>query len=199
MQAESVFHLLITLAFGYGFLRMFSARARGVAPERIASFGEREEPSPPLEPLSKGEPGGETEDPFAPRLPLPRSNGRLALAFAIVGIFGLFLHQGFSLDQWVKDRMAPPAAGPVADPGLRGKDWAVVDGIRWFRFLGTDSAGVGYDGWVPELAFQAAPPEPSGEGDLLQKVGLPSVKERVEAARRLREVGKSLRQALSQP
>ncbi|NLI80003.1 MAG: hypothetical protein GX442_26600 [Candidatus Riflebacteria bacterium] len=198
MQAESVFHLLIILAFAYGFLRMFSSRARGVAPERIASFGEREEPAPPEEALAAGEPAWETENPYAPRLPLPRSNGRLALAFAIVGIFGLFLHQGFSLDQWVKERMGPPAA-PVTDPGLRGKDWAVVDGIRWFRFLGTDSAGVGYDGWVSELAFQAAPPESSGEGDLLQKVGLPSVKERVEAARRLRNVGNTLRQTLSQP
>ncbi len=198
MQVESVFHLLIALAFAYGFLRMFSAKARGIAPERIASFGEREEASPPAGPWPADGPPSATEDPDVPRFPLPRSNARLALTFAIIGVFGLCLLQGFSLDQWVKERLGPPAA-PVIDPGLRGPDWAVVDGIRWFRFLGTDSAGVGYDGWVSELAFQTAPPEPSGEGDLLQKVGLPSVKERVEAARRLREVGKALQQTLSQP
>lgn len=90
-----------------------------------------------------------------------------------------------------------PGRVPPPQPTLiipQGQDWAEVDGIRWFHLLGTDSAGIGFHGWVPELAFKDNPPEPTPGGKgIMEKIGLPSVAEQVKAAKQLKKMSDELR------
>ena len=118
----------------------------------------------------------------------------LTLAF-FAGVGYVWFYHG-SLDQALKT-LTPKMAPAVPVAGIApGADHAVVDGVRWFRLVGTDSTGIGYQGWVSELAFREVPPEPSGAsgtGGLLQKAGLPTPAEQVKAAKQLRKVGDQLR------
>ncbi len=73
-------------------------------------------------------------------------------------------------------------------------NWMMVDGVRWFQFIGTDSGGVGYSGWVPELAFRDFPPTPSpGTKNILQKLGLPDPGETAKAIKQMKNVNKVMK------
>lgn len=191
-ELDPLFLVLIVAAFGMAFARIFASRLRAVADEGWGGFTA----SPAAGPSRSAD-----ENEFAESAGLPphrtTSPGRYALIFGVVGLFAYCVHEGISLDRLVKDRLLPPA-GPAPATLQRGNDWAVIDGVRWFRLVGTDSAGIGYDGWVSEYAFHQALPSPTGDGDIFQKMGLPSIKERIEAARRLRQTGEALKQALDQ-
>ncbi|HOT29763.1 MAG TPA: hypothetical protein PLU72_16420 [Candidatus Ozemobacteraceae bacterium] len=98
----------------------------------------------------------------------------------------------YTLSETDRDHSIATASEP------HGIDWKVVDGVRWFRVIGTDSAGIPYNGWISELFLRDAPPEPSSETKgIMEKIGLPSVKEKIEGARQLRKIGKALEQALT--
>ncbi|RCK79378.1 MAG: hypothetical protein OZSIB_0018 [Candidatus Ozemobacter sibiricus] len=200
---DPLFFVLLVVSFGMAFGRLFFARFKAMADEGAAALGEavRAAVRERAAEAASAHPGvAEEPDAAAFAVASPRSSfaaGRYAVICGVIGLFVFCLHEGISLDRLVRERWRP-AAGPAAVAVPRGEDWAIIDGVRWFRLVGTDSAGVGYQGWVSELAFNQAPPEPSGDGDLLQKIGLPSIRERVEAARRLRQAGEALKQALEQ-
>lgn len=81
----------------------------------------------------------------------------------------------------------------------KGKNWKIIDGVRWFYINGKDDSGVFFKGWVSEYAFWPTPPNPSPTGkNFLEKLGLPTVQERIAAVKQLQEVGKALRQSLKQ-
>lgn len=123
-----------------------------------------------------------------------------AISASLLGMGFLYaITSGFvSVDAVYQDLSPSRPSGPHAAAEPAGSDWKIVDGIRWFRVNGTDSAGIGYSGWVSELFFRREPPESNPEAkDLMEKIGLPSMKERLEAAKQLRNIGKSLQQALS--
>ncbi|HNW36995.1 MAG TPA: hypothetical protein PKM25_18795, partial [Candidatus Ozemobacteraceae bacterium] len=72
------------------------------------------------------------------------------------------------------------------------------DGVRWHLVIGTDTAGIGYSGWVSEAFFRQSPPQSSPGGkDILEKFGLPSWDERIKAAKQLKKVGNALQKALA--
>ena len=85
---------------------------------------------------------------------------------------------------------------PATIPIQGGEDFQQVNGIRWFHIVGTDSAGVGYMGWVSEFAFYPNPPEAASDSDIFSAVGLPTIKERMKAIKQRKYIGDSLREAL---
>ena len=135
----------------------------------------------------------------AENAPSRSSPGRWITILGILGAFGYCFSHGFSIDRIVKSRLSNLVGSPSPIAENRGDDWALIDGVRWFRVIGTDTAGVGYSGWVSEFAFNDMLPASSGEKDLLEKIGLPSIKERVKAAKQMKRIGDSLKQALKSP
>ncbi|MBP7634237.1 hypothetical protein KBA41_08685 [Candidatus Ozemobacteraceae bacterium] len=131
------------------------------------------------------------------------TSDRSRLRYVVSSIAGIiFLYSiasgRFSVDGLCTSPTHVPAAVPRTASESHGLDWKVIDGVRWIRVTGTDSAGIGYNGWISELFIKNAPPEPSSEtNDIMEKIGLPSMKEKLEGARQLRKVGKALEQALS--
>ncbi|HEY9069741.1 MAG TPA: hypothetical protein VIV61_05755 [Candidatus Ozemobacteraceae bacterium] len=186
--------VVILVAVCYPVIRLM-ANHYGILSD-IHSDAEQAQPAPaPLEqePAPSGYPPV-CDTPFKRRF-----GGLLSLLFILVGggfLYGLTSGK-ISLDA-LYNRLHPPKAqtsAVVSEPS--GLDWKLVDGIRWFHVTGTDSAGIGYSGWVSELFFLSSPPKSTPEGkDILEKLGLPSFKERLEAAKQLREVGSVLQQAL---
>ncbi len=125
-----------------------------------------------------------------------RSSGGTVLSLAFLGAIGYLWSQHGSLDQMIKAWSSPASQPAPAAQAQLASDHAVIDGIRWFQLVGTDSAGVGYSGWVSELAFHQQPPEPShasGTDAILQKLGLPTTADTVKAARQLRKLGEDLK------
>gem|GEM_PF-2101719 len=139
-----------------------------------------------------------------PEVPPPpsrprRLRGHLYTVFTLLGISLVFcLATGkISLDRLYSKHYKAKSAAAHTPNESSGEDWKVVDGIRWFRVTGTDSAGVGYSGWVSELVFRQNPPEslPAVKG-FLEKLGFPSMKERLDAARQMRNISQALQKAL---
>lgn len=81
---------------------------------------------------------------------------------------------------------------------ISGADWAVVDGVRWFKIVGTDSVGIGFGGWVSEMAFKGGPPASTGSSTngIMQKLGLPTPEESVQAYKQLQKLGKDMKKQL---
>ncbi|EKD81052.1 MAG: hypothetical protein ACD_39C02007G0002 [uncultured bacterium] len=76
---------------------------------------------------------------------------------------------------------------------------AIVDGVNWIKIVATSSTGIPFTGWVSELAIQKEPPKENPMSDeFMKKLGLPTQKERLEGAKRLRKVGESLDTALKE-
>lgn len=128
-----------------------------------------------------------------------RAGYRYAASSVVSLLFLYFIATGrVSVDALYTATLPPDGSPRPAPSQPHGHDWKIVDGVRWFRVTGTDSAGIGYSGWTSELLLREAPPEASSDTPgILEKIGLPSVKEKLEGARQLRKVGKALEQALS--
>ncbi len=74
---------------------------------------------------------------------------------------------------------------------------AIVDGVNWFKIVATSSEGVPFEGWINEMAIHASPPKESKAADaLMQKLGLPTNKERIESIKSLQKVGSALKDSL---
>lgn len=129
------------------------------------------------------------------RRSIPGQIVRLAIAASILGVIGYCLYHGISLDQFLRGKLGTSIETAQSSEPM-GKDWAMRNGLRWVYLVGTDSAGVGYRGWVSEFSFLRGLPEPTGEQDILSRMGLPSIKERLEGARQLRKTVDALNQAL---
>lgn len=125
----------------------------------------------------------------------PTSNplGMMISAAALVTLIYGWVSFG-SFDTAFQKAFPGKTAVQAATVAPQGKDWKEVDGIRWFYLVGTDSSGVGFQGWVPELAFKEAPPEPTPGGKtLLETIGLPSAAEQAKAAKQLKKMSEELR------
>ena len=76
---------------------------------------------------------------------------------------------------------------------------AVVDGINWFRLVATSTSGVPFEGWVSEMAIQSEPPKENKMADeMMKKLGLPTQREKLEGARRLRGISESLNTSINE-
>lgn len=130
-----------------------------------------------------------------------RFSGSLsALATSFLGLaFLYFILSGkLSLDLVYTGTSSSKSMEKQVASGNSGIDWKVVDGVRWFRVIGTDSAGISYSGWISELFFRREPPDSNPESkDFMEKIGLPSMKERLEGAKQMRNIGKTLQKVLS--
>lgn len=74
---------------------------------------------------------------------------------------------------------------------------AVVDGVNWFKIVATSSEGVPFEGWINEMAIHASPPRENKAADaLMQKLGLPTNKERIDSIKSLKKVGSALKDSL---
>ncbi len=131
------------------------------------------------------------------------TSGRSSFRYAASTIAGIIFLYSIVSGKLSVDALYTSSA-PSPDPAhttaseSSALDWKLVDGVRWFRVTGTDSAGIGYTGWISELFLRDAPPEPSSDTKgIMEKIGLPSMKEKLEGARQLRKIGKALEQALS--
>lgn len=76
----------------------------------------------------------------------------------------------------------------------------VVEGVNWFKIVATSTTGVPYEGWVSELAIRKEPPKENKAADaMMQKLGLPTNKERIHNIKKMRNVVDALKTALSNP
>ncbi len=75
-------------------------------------------------------------------------------------------------------------------------DVAHIDGVHWIRLIGTTSTGLGYHGWVSELAFRSTPPAPTGKQGFAEKLGLPSAEDRLKAMKQMHDLGNELQRQL---
>jgi hypothetical protein len=161
-------------------------------------------PDEPAEHAISAAPPGSSPDqwvePSAPSLSrTPRRSwfGTFVSVVMLVGLGAAWAHFG-SFDR-AFGHFFPGLTQPAISASIApaGSDWAVIDEVRWFKVVGTDSAGIGFSGWVSEMAFQKHPPVPSGETkNLLEKAGLPTVKERVKAMKQLQSMGDNLKKQL---
>jgi hypothetical protein len=72
-----------------------------------------------------------------------------------------------------------------------------VDGVVWFQLTGTNSNGEKVQGWFTEYALKQKPPEEAKMiNSLSEKLGLPTMEERVEYYKKLKNINSSLNQAL---
>lgn len=188
--------VLIIFVFVFPLLR-FVAMAFGIihAPPETMSCTESTESSTSSAPrivYPENDPG------VAPS-PAQRTGFRYAVSTVVSILFLYFIATGrVSVDALYTTSLPPDGSPRPTSSQLHGLDWKIVDGVRWFRVTGTDSAGIGYSGWTSEFLLREAPPETSSDTPgILEKIGLPSVKEKLEGARQLRKVGKALEQALS--
>ncbi len=124
---------------------------------------------------------------------------RWLFVFTLLSIPCLMYFHGFSIDAAVQ-RLRGVAPGETKDPVLTlgpGQDWVDIEGIRWFKILGTDSSGMGYSGWVSELAIKKAPPLYLGSSaELITHLGFPSSKERARNAKALRKLLEDMERAV---
>ncbi|HOY65490.1 MAG TPA: hypothetical protein PLP29_01300, partial [Candidatus Ozemobacteraceae bacterium] len=153
--------ILLLVIFCYPILR-YLARHLGVPVDAPAQTSVAPDSPPAVEAPLPSESSPSTTD-------TPRSNkagGFLSVCFILVGgslLYGLSSGK-LSLDGlYAKWKPPQKSSSPVASEPM-GLDWRIVDGIRWFHVTGTDTAGIGYSGWVSELFFRDSPPESSPEG-----------------------------------
>lgn len=131
------------------------------------------------------------------------ASGRSGFRYTLSSVAGLiFLYcigtGRFSIDTPHPASEPTPNTSPIRASESHGLDWKIVDGVRWFHVAGTDSAGIGYTGWISELFLRVEPPESSSDTPgIMEKISLPSMKEKLEGTRQLRKIGKALEQALS--
>lgn len=188
--------VLIVFAFAFPLLR-FVAMACGIIPAApdSSSCSNTTEPA-----AASAPPTFCPEDELGVAATQARRTGYRYAVSSLMGLLFLyFVVTGrFSVDALYTSSLP---AGEPPRPAVshhHGHDWKIVDGIRWFRVTGTDSAGIGYSGWTSELLLRDAPPEASSDTPgILEKIGIPSAKEKIEGVRQLRKVGKALEQALS--
>ncbi|MDD2997601.1 MAG: hypothetical protein PHV05_00990 [Candidatus Riflebacteria bacterium] len=73
----------------------------------------------------------------------------------------------------------------------------VVDGINWFKIVATSTEGIPFEGWVSEMAIQSQPPEENKLADeLMQKLGLPTNRERIDSIKKIKNINQALDTAL---
>jgi len=73
----------------------------------------------------------------------------------------------------------------------------VVDGVNWIKIVATSTSGVPFEGWVSELAIHKEPPKENKMADaFMEKIGLPTNRERKESIKSLKNVSGALKEAL---
>lgn len=150
-----------------------------------------------IAPLDGFETGGYGQPDCDPPVPRRRAFGPgTIVGFGFIAVVCWFWFRYGSIDEAVWKTLQPL----VGDEGtgtrldLRpDQDVCEVNGIRWFRVLGTTTTGIGYRGWVSEFGLLERPPDPVAATDVAALLGLPSMRERLEAAKQLREIGEELR------
>lgn len=105
---------------------------------------------------------------------------------------------------FLTEKLSAPAAGKsdIADtryvitPG-KVEGHAIVDGVNWIKIVATSTSGVPFEGWVSELAIHKEPPKENKMADaFMEKIGLPTNRERIESIRSLKKVGNALKESL---
>lgn len=124
----------------------------------------------------------------------PRGFMGTFFSFALIGVIGGAWYNFGSLDKAFRGGNSLPTAEAKAQPFPSDTDWVVVDGVRWFKLIGTDSGGIGYAGWVPELAFRDSPPASASVAkNFLQKMGFPDPEETAKAIKQVKEVSAKMK------
>lgn len=179
------------------FRRFFPAN-----PEETAFSGVKRVGNESAEPIAENH--SDNQEFFAtPPKPFARNRSKLLprlisiLLLAGCGYYLCVHRNDFCANSPIFSQQTEAAVSKAQISSAHVEGHAVVDGINWFMIVATSTRGVPFTGWVSELAIQTEPPkENKMANEMMQKLGLPTNRERLESIKQLKKVGKALNTAL---